>query len=317
MAVKLKPVPSGRATFLDTPRCEDLDRLDAHIAVIGMPYGMASYSLNRSAICSTAPQAMREQSLRYAATYRTHYDFDFDGDLMAGRPVRIADCGDVPDLLGRFEESQRIATAAIRAIVSRGAVPVVLGGEHSIPIPVVRGFEGHGPVHVVHVDAHLDWRDDIEGVREGLSSPLRRISEMAWVAGMTQIGLRGMGSARKAEVDAARAYGSVLVGAEELHRVGMEEVLKRIPDGARYYLTVDADGLDPTIAPGVAGPAPGGVTYYQITNLMKGLARKGRIAGYDFVEVVPSLDVGNMTSLLGARLILNLIGALAHAGQIG
>jgi agmatinase len=317
MAVKLKPVASGRATFLDSPRCDDLDHLDAHVALIGVPYGMASYSLNRSAICSTAPQAMREQSLRYAATYRTNYDFDFDGDVLAGRPVRIVDCGDVPDLLGRFEESQRIASQAIRTIVGRGAVPVVLGGEHSIPIPVVRGFDASGPVYVVHVDAHLDWRDDIDGVKEGLSSPLRRISEMAWVKGMTQIGLRGMGSARKAEVDAARAYGSVLVGAEELHRVGIEEILKRIPDGERYYLTVDADGLDPTIAPGVAGPAPGGVTYYQITNLMKGLARKGRIAGYDFVEVVPSMDVGNATSLLGARLILNLIGAMAHAGQIG
>lgn len=317
MPVTLKPVPSGRATFLDAPRCDDLDRLNAHIAVVGVPYGMASYTLNRSAICSTAPQAIREQSLRYSPSYRTHYDFDFDGDLLAGRPVKIVDCGDVPDLLGQFAESQRVTTAAIRTIVSQGAIPVVLGGEHSIPIPVLRGYDGHGPLFVVHVDAHLDWRDTIEGVREGLSSPLRRVSEMAWVKGMAQIGLRGFGSARREEVDAARAYGSILVGAEELHRVGIEEVLKRIPDGERYYLTIDADGLDPTIAPGVAGPAPGGVTYYEVTNLIKGLARKGRIVGYDFVEVVPSLDVGNMTSLLAARLILNLIGALAHAGQIG
>jgi agmatinase len=317
MPVTLKPVPSGRATFLDTPRCDDLDRLDAHIAVLGAPYGMASYTLNRSAICSTAPQAIREQSLRFSPSYRTHYDFDFDGDLLAGRPVKIVDCGDVPDLLGRFEESQRVATAAIRTIVGRGAIPVVLGGEHSIPIPVLRGYEAHGPIFVVHVDAHLDWRDNIEGVREGLSSPLRRVSEMRWVKGMAQIGLRGFGSARKEEVNDARAYGSILIGAEELHRVGIEEVLKRIPDQERYYLTVDADGLDPTIAPGVAGPAPGGVTYYEATNLIKGLARKGGIVGYDFVEVVPGLDVGNMTSLLAARLILNLIGALAHTGQIG
>jgi agmatinase len=317
MAVSLKPVPSSRATFLDAPRCDDLDRLDAHIAVVGVPYGMASYTLNRSAICSTAPQTIREQSLRYSPAYRTHYDFDFDGDLLAGRPVRIVDCGDVPDLLGRFEESQRVATAAIRTILSRGAIPVVLGGEHSIPIPVLRGYEGHGPVFVVHVDAHLDWRDNIEGVRDGLSSPLRRASEMEWVRGMAQIGLRGFGSARKAEVDAARAYGSILVGADELHRIGIEEVLKRIPDGERYYITIDADGLDPTIAPGVAGPAPGGVTYYEVTGLIKGLARKGRVVGYDFVEVVPGVDLANMTSLLAARLILNLIGALAHAGQIG
>ncbi len=134
---------------------------------------------------------------------------------------------------------------------------------------------------------------------------------------MAQIGLRGFGSARQEEFEAARKYGSILVGAEELHRVGMDEILKRIPPSKRYYITIDADGLDPTIAPGVASPAPGGVTYWEVTNLIRGLAARGRIAGYDFVEVVPSADVANMTSLLAVRLILNLIGALAHSGQIG
>ena len=84
-----------------------------------------------------------------------------------------------------------------------------------------------------------------------------------------------------------------------------------------HVLTIDADGLDPTIAPGVAGTAPGGVTYSQVTNLIRGVAAKGRIVGYDFVEVVPSADVGNITSYLAGRLILTLLGALCHTGQIG
>jgi agmatinase len=301
---------------LDSPGCEDVGTLDAHIAVVGVPFGIP-YDLHRSTICSTAPQAIREQSMRYAPRYRTHYDFDFGGDLLAGKAIRIVDCGDsvtAPELL---QEGPRHTTAAIGAILDRGAVPVVLGGEHSIPIPVMRAFEGRGDIFVVHVDAHLDWRDELDGIREGLSSPLRRASEMPWVTGMAQIGLRGFGSARQEDFDAARAYGSILVGAGELHRVGIDEILTRIPTAERYYITIDADGLDPTIAPGVWSPAFGGLTYYEITNLIKGIAAKGKIVGYDFVEVVPSNDVGNITSRLAVRLILNLIGALAHTGQIG
>src|SRR5262249_95824 len=96
-----------------------------------------------------------------------------------------------------------------------------------------------------------------------------------------------------------------------------DEILKRIPASERYYITIDADGLDPTIAPGVAGPAPGGVTYSQVTNLIRGVAAKGRIVGYDFVEGVPSADVNNITSYLRGRLILTVGGGVCRTGQIG
>jgi agmatinase len=133
---------------------------------------------------------------------------------------------------------------------------------------------------------------------------------------MAQIGLRGVGSARQQEVDDARAYGrSVLIRAEEVHESGVPVILDRIPASNRYYITVDADGLDPAIAPGVANPAFGGLTYYQASNLLRGVAKKGRVVGMDFVEVVPSADVQNLTSLLAARLILNLIGAIVRAGN--
>jgi agmatinase len=316
MSVKLRPVPSGRSRFLDSPGCDDLSTLDGHIAVVGVPFGIP-YDLQRSTICSTAPQAIRDASMRYAPRYRTHYDYDFGGDLLAGKTIKIVDCGDAVTPPGALHEAPRLTTAAIQMILDRGAVPVVLGGEHSIPIPVMRAYEGRGDIFVVHVDAHLDFRDELDGVREGLSSPLRRASEMPWVTGMAQVGLRGFGSAREADFEAARSYGSLLIGAEELHRDGIERILERIPTADRYYFTIDADGLDPTIAPGVWSPAFGGLTYSEITNLIRGVAAKGKIVGYDFVEVVPSADVGNITSRLAARLILTLIGALAHSGQIG
>ncbi len=316
MSPSVNPIPVGRPTFLDVPRCTDLRTLDAHIAIVGLPFSVP-YDLYRSTIASTAPQAIREQSLRYVPRYLTHYDFDFGGPTLADRPVKIVDCGDVAIIPGRWEENSRAATAAIRAILDRGAVPIVLGGEHSIPIPVLRAYEGRGTMCVVQIDAHIDWRDELDGIREGLSSPMRRASEMPWVSGMAQIGIRGFGSARQQEFDAAHKYGAVIVGAEELHRVGVEEVLRRVPAAERYYITFDADGLDPSIAPGVNSRSFGGVTYYEATNLLKGVAEKGKVVGLDFVEVVPGTDVDGMTSLLAARLIMNLIAAMAHTGQVG
>jgi len=316
VATQLTPIPVGRPTFLDSPRCTDLGALDAHIAVVGLPFAVP-YNLDYSSRSSTAPQAIREQSLRYVPGYLERYDFDFGGELLAGKDVKIVDCGDVTIIPGRWDENSRNATAVVKAILARGAMPIVLGGEHSITIPVLRAYEGRGPVCIVHVDAHIDWRDEVNGIREGLSSPMRRASEMPWIRGMAQIGIRGIGSARREEFDNARKYGSVLIGAEELHRVGVEGIMHRVPSAERYYISFDADGLDPAIAPAVMGPAPGGVTYYEATNLFRAVAARGKVVGLDFVEVLPSLDVHNLTSRLAVRLILNLIGALAHTGQVG
>ncbi len=316
MSDLVTPVPIGRPTFIDAPRCDDLQTLDADVAIIGVPYGVPYDMEGATSPSSTAPGTIRSQSLRYGR-YLSHYDVDFGGDLFGGRQVKIVDCGDVAMAPGRYEENSRAITAAIRAILDRGAVPIVLGGDHAIPIPVMRAYEGRGDLCVVQLDAHLDFRDEVNGVREGLSSPMRRASELPWVRGMAQIGLRGVGSGRQQEFDDARAYGSVLVGAEELHRVGVDDALRRIPAAERYYVTFDADGLDPSIAPGVGYRAFGGLTYYEASNLLRGIAAKGRVVGFDFVEVVPSADVADLTSQAAARLILNLIGALAREGQVG
>jgi agmatinase len=129
-----------------------------------------------------------------------------------------------------------------------------------------------------------------------------------------QIGLRAQGSGRPEELRAARAWGSELVTAYELHEVGMAAVLERIPDGGNYYLTIDADGLDPSVMPAVAGPAPGGVTFVQARQLIHGLVKKGRVVGMDIVEIQPEKDVNQISCITAGRLILNLIGSAIRAG---
>ncbi|CAA9575905.1 MAG: Agmatinase [uncultured Thermomicrobiales bacterium] len=193
---------------------------------------------------------------------------------------------------------------------------MVLGGDDSIPIPVLRAYRDVGPLCVVQIDAHIDFRDEVNGVTEGLSSTMRRASEMPWVSGIAQVGLRGIGSAREREFADARAFGAVHITAAEIHRDGIAPALARIPDADRYFITLDIDGLDPAIAPGVIAPAFGGLSYFQAFDLIRGVAARGRIVGFDVVEVVPELDVRNLTSLLAARLVMVMIGSIAWSGQL-
>ncbi len=317
MIASVAPVPVGRPSFLDAPRCQDLASLEADLAIIAIPYNTPCDLTQSRSPCSLAPGAIREQSLRLTRSLEGHYDFEFGGDLFAGLRMKIVDCGDVAMLPGRYEENNRMATAVIEAILERGALPITLGGDHSSTIPVVRAYQGWGPLCLMQIGADLNWRHEVKGVHDGASSTMRRAAELPWVTSMVQVGLRGTGSARQREVDDAEAFGSVLVRAEELHRVGVEQVLRRVPAAGSYYVTLNANGLDPAIAPGVSDIAFGGLTYFEATNLLRGVATKGRVLGMDWVGAVPSVDVMGLTSLLGARLILNLAGALAHTEQIG
>ncbi len=310
------PPSQAPATFLGVPLCADLDGLEADVAIIGMPYS-APYTMDEGGGGQDqvfAPTAVRAESGRIS-TGPDHYDFDLGGTMLDGREVSVVDCGDVPgDHLAPTSHYAR-AEAAARKIIGAGAMIITIGGDHGVPIPVFRAFEGSETITLVHIDAHLDWRDEVNGEKEGYSSPIRRASELPWFGHITQIGLRGQGSARAGEVRDALDYGADLIAAHELHAMGMEAVLARIPDGGPYYLTVDADGVDPTEMPAVAAPVPGGVSYQQMRTLIHGLVAKGPVLGMDIVEITPKRDLNGITSLTAGRLIVNLIGAALRAGQ--
>lgn len=307
------PPKHGYTSFLYSRIVTDLDELRADIAFLGIPHG-DPYSMEEvNNDQSRAPTAVRQITDR-AVRSLERYDFDLGGPLYDGRHIEVVDCGDVPANMHDFAEHTKRAETAVRKILRGGAMPIVIGGDHAIPIPVLRAFDDRGPITLVQIDAHIDWRDDVKGVRGGLSSPIRRASEMAHVDQIFQIGIRAQGSARPEDVEAALAYGANIVTAYELHEAGMDAILERIPDGGRYYLTIDADGLDPSVMPAVAGPAPGGVTFVQARKLIHGLVRKGRVVGMDIVEITPSFDMNRISAITAGRLIVNLIGAAVRAG---
>jgi len=323
MAAKSKTTRT-ELPFAGFPTSEDLSAVRADIAILGIPYVTpspyppvpTSPSVKNALLASFGDTSLGAESIRKMSqrlgSLITHYDFDLEGDLFGGHDLRVVDCGDVDLSSPKDEEKRKQAEASVRHLLGRGVIPLVLGGDHATTIPVLKAYEGRGPLCVVQIDAHLDFRDEVGGVREGYSSPMRRASEMPWVSSIAQIGLRGMGSARAQEVEQARSYGSVMVRAEELHRIGIEDVLRKIPRAEDYYITLDTDGLDPSIAPGVDAPAPGGVTYYQMVGLMRGIAQMGRIVGADFVELAADLDLNGRTGFLVARIIVVLMGLIAR-----
>lgn len=305
------PAKVDHQTFLYSELMTDLSSLSADIAYLGIPYG-ESYTFGEIANDqSRGALALRRATDRILRSIE-RYDFDLGGPLYDHRPIRAVDCGDVyadprdKSHLSRAEE-------AVRKIVASGALPIILGGDHSIPIPVLRALDDKGPITLIQIDQHLDWREEINGVTDGLSSPIRRASEMEHIGEIFQIGLHATGSGRQEEYDAAIAYGAHLVSSYDIHERGIEHVLDMIPDGGRYYLTVDLDAFEPSVAPGVAAPCAGGMTFLQARTLIRGLVRKGRVVGMDVVEITPATDVNQITCITAGRLIVNLIGAAVRA----
>jgi agmatinase len=305
-------VTDAAPTFLGFPVA---DGTHADAAILGVPHGMSYPSPGLTAGCAAAPGAVRARSARLAR-FRDHHDFDLDGPMFpAGSGYRVVDAGDVPGDPDDGAGNVARAEAAVRAVLESRTVPIVLGGDDSVPIPVLRAFDGSGPLTVLQVDAHLDFRDDVSGIREGYSSPMRRAAEMGHVKRIVQVGLRGVGSARSADVADARAAGNLLVTARELRDRGVPWLLEQLPAGERLFIAFDCDGLDPSVLPAVSGLSPGGLGYDEASDLLAGAASRCRIAGAAFTELVPERDVNERSSLVVVRLVTRLLAGMSRAAS--
>lgn len=294
---------TGICSFGKYPICTNLDELDADIAVLGVPcdFGVGFMSGAR-----LAPRRIREASTQYGRGAAGFYDFEHDVQRLAA-PLKIVDCGDADILHSDFDYSFSHVTDSVKKIIRKGAVPIVLGGDHSISIPVGQALEELGEeVCVIQFDAHLDWTSSVGPLKTGNGSPMRRMSEMLHIGPMAQIGLRGIGSGKKSDFDDARAYGSVLISAREAAEIGVEGVLKKIPKAKNYYLTIDIDGFDMSIAPGVASPLPGGLLYDQECDIISGIAKMGKIVAADIAEVDPLVDPSGCTVRLASLILMHV-----------
>lgn len=302
----------GHCTFAKAPPVTDWEQIDAEVAILGAPNDMGTQWRSGARF---GPRSIREASTLFSFGHAGAYDFEDDVMYLTREEVRMVDVGDADIVHTDMAKSNANIEFAVRKILDKGAMPLVLGGDHSVHAPVIKAFEGRGPIHILHIDAHLDFVDERHGVRFGHGNPLRRASEMNHVVGMTQIGIRNVSSSNKDDYNAARAAGSQILSVRDVRRLGTEGVLARIPEGLKYYITIDIDGFDPSIAPGTGTPSHGGFQYYEVLEIIKALAERsgGNVVGMDLVEVAPAYDPTGSTSILAAQLLLNSLGAIFHA----
>jgi agmatinase len=258
------------------------------VRILGLPTDQHSSFLRGPA---RAPAAIR------AALTSSHSHLTASNGLEMGGLLR--DLGDAP--LQEDDGDLERMTAAVRAAFAEGPT-VVLGGDHAVTYPVLRGMAAAGiaPPQIVHIDAHPDIYDDFEGDPLSHASPFARIMENGLAAGLTQLGIRTMNAALKAQVE---RFG-VAAFAPEQHAAG----LAALPSGPTY-ISIDLDGLDPAFAPGVSHHEPGGLTTREALEVI--WRAPGPVIGGDIVELNPDRDVGGMTAVLAAKLVKELAARIA------
>jgi agmatinase len=299
----------GLCSFGKYPYVGDWDAIDADIAILGAPFDFGTQYRPGARF---GPRAIREASTLFSFGHAGAYDHEDDITYLTEDQGRIVDIGDADIIHTDTQQSHANIETGVRAILKAGAIPVVLGGDHSVNIPCINAFSEEEPFHLIQVDAHLDFVDERHGVTAGHGNPMRRAAEKDYVKGLSQIGIRNVSSTAKEGYDDARAFGSDIISVRQFRAMGVAAVLDRIPKGERYYVTIDIDGFDPSIAPGTGTPSHGGFLYYEILELMDGLARQGHIIGLDLVEVAPDYDQTGSTSTLAAQILLNTIGRILY-----
>ncbi len=298
----------GISTFGKRPVCTDWDTLEADCAILGAPF---DFGTQFRAGARFGPRAIREASTLFSFGHAGAYDHEDDVTYLPGS-VNLVDMGDADIIHTDTEASHANIEYGVRKMLAAGALPVVLGGDHSVNIPCINAFSDEAPFHLVQLDAHLDFVDERHGVRHGHGNPMRRAAEKDNVTGLSQFGIRNVSSTAKEGYDDARAMGSDICSVRQFRAEGARNMALRVPEGERVYVTIDIDGFDPSIAPGTGTPSHGGFLYYEVMEFLQELSKRNTIVGIDLVEVAPDYDHTGTTGILAAQVLLNFLGYIFH-----
>jgi agmatinase len=275
--------PDARAvprSMFGAPLCTDLSKLSANVAFLGVPYDLGTGVPG----ARFGPNGIRDaRAYAYAAN--------------DGRGTAV----------GYYD----LVTRTVREILAHDTLLVALGGDHSITPAVVRGFDRFDRVDIVHLDAHVDFHDHIQGVRWSNGMSIRRCAEYPWVGDITQIGLHVIKSRRS--IEDARSHGNRIVTADQFRALGPEAAVAVVPDSRALYVTFDIDVMDATVCRGTGAPELGGLTFLEMRAALRALARRGPIVGIDVVEVSPMLDETGLTAKVAAELLVGFLADIFEA----
>ena len=294
---------SGIPTFLRSNICKNLDNINATYAVLGVPYDEGSPLVGGSRFCA---RSIREHSLRFGggAIYDIESNKEYLRDAIADNS--IVDLGDIDVTPSRGDVTMAKLTNVVEKVVDQKILPIILGGDHTITYPIVRGF--NKPLHVVQFDAHIDYTKVTEGMTYTNSTSFRLLHQLDHVNSLSQVGIRSMRD-HKSDVNDSLNNGSHIIKMSEIRNKGPENIWGHLPNDEDCYVSIDIDAYDMSLVPGCVSAEPNGFYFEELKSSLKSLVNKMNIVGFDFVEVNPKLDVGtNVTSYLGALTVAMFLG---------
>ncbi|MDL2226253.1 agmatinase [Deltaproteobacteria bacterium OttesenSCG-928-M10] len=298
--------PSGIASFAKCPICPDLNQLEADAAVLGAPCDIAIQGKSGARL---GPRGIRLASTRFSYKPGGSYDPERDAFYLDSDRWRVVDCGDADYVPGDLEATFANITAATALIIKKKAMPIILGGDHSISYPVILGLKEAGPFNIIHFDAHLDWSKSVGGQNRSNGSPMRLSAGLDYVERAIHLGIRGIGSSGPADFAEARARGDLIYSVKQTRAAGIEKILADLNPKAPAYVTIDIDALDCSVTPGTGSPMFGGFLYDEMVDMLEAVAARTEVIGFDMVEVSPPYDdTAQTTCYLAARLISDFLG---------
>ena len=298
----------GVSTFAKRELVTDWSQINADVAVLGAPF---DFGTQWRAGARFGPRGIRDASTLFSFGHSGAYDHEDDVTYLS-EDVKIVDIGDADIIHTDTIKSHKNIEKGVRSILKAGALPVVLGGDHSINIPCVNAFSNSGPIHILQIDAHLDFVDERHGVKYGHGNPMRRAAEKSYVTGLTQVGIRNVSSTSKEGYEDAKAMNSDILSVRQTRKIGPKNLVGRIPKDSNVYITIDIDAFCPSIAPGTGTPSQGGFLYYEVLEILQHLSKQNKVVGIDLVEVAPDYDHSGSTTILAAQILLNFLGFIFH-----
>ena len=298
----------GITSFLKLPIIENLSNLNTDVGFLGIPYDVGNSWRPGTRF---GPREIRNYSTRYSgwggSQQKGYWDINQNKRFL--EDISMSDCGDVDVAYYDIERNKKTITQTVKKILKAGTFPVVIGGDHSITYPCICAFEDFKSLDIIQIDAHLDWIDEVDGIRYANGSPMRRSMELDFTNKMVQLGIRCIRS-RESDYNFAKSQGSQIFTRQDIRQKGVDEIVEKLPPLGNVYVSIDIDGLDPSIAPGTGSPTVDGLLYYEVINLLKGITKKSNVVGFDIVEVNPMVDLSGQTCLLATTLILEFLGMI-------
>ncbi len=294
---------AGLVTFAMVPRYDPREAPPPQAVVLGVPWDEGT---TQHPGARYGPRAIRDASSQFAYYKRGRGYYDPARDRPMLSRLELRDAGDVDIVPTPPEENAARITARVAELLARGIFPICLGGDHSIMPAVLAAFRAT-PLHLIQIDAHMDFVDRLGGATLTHASPMRRARELPHVRTVTQVGIRSIVSSPE-DYQAARAAGNRIITGRELAAHPDADWWRDLQGDA--YLTLDIDAFDAAVAPGTGFAEPGGLDFNTVAGLIRSLAGRVSLRGMDLVEVNPYLDASRRTALLAARVVLEALSAV-------